>query len=405
MAERTPHVEGTLQGAEGSPHDATVHNDRWHALHAVVIASVARALGEADDVRELLRSTIEILARHARWPAAAAVLLGDVPSAGADRRIEWGTSAEAIATLAALADSEPHLDLTLGAAPWVIDTVAGQSRMVSVPLDHGKEPVAVLQFLAPPGEAVQPETVLLLQEAAEVAGPIAGHRVLEERLQASAHRNAEFVARAAHELRAPVAALALLAETLALHIDRLSPERLASTLDAAAQVAVRLRRLVRDVLDLSRLEASAELAPAETFRVADIVAALAWSAPAPAGVRVRASVPDALTALGSRSRTEQVMVNLLMNAYAYGGPNIRIEAAHTGPCTTIVVSDDGPGVPATVEHTLFDPFVRGHSETDGSGLGLAIARQLVCTMGGTIEYRRDDSGGARFVVQLRRSRC
>jgi signal transduction histidine kinase len=101
-------------------------------------------------------------------------------------------------------------------------------------------------------------------------------------------------------------------------------------------------------------------------------------------------------------RLEQVMSNLLTNAYRYGGANVDVSAAVSNGRVTIRVADDGPGVEAGLEASVFEPFARGGQSQSfgGSGLGLAIVKSLCQSMGGDVVYERGADGGAVFAVTL-----
>ena len=90
--------------------------------------------------------------------------------------------------------------------------------------------------------------------------------------------------------------------------------------------------------------------------------------------------------------------NLVGNSRAYGKPPITLAAQQTDSALTIVVEDDGSGVPMELVPRLFDRFVRG-SEGHGTGLGLAIARAYTRAHGGDLRYARANRG-ARFEVVL-----
>src|SRR6185369_16185242 len=101
-------------------------------------------------------------------------------------------------------------------------------------------------------------------------------------------------------------------------------------------------------------------------------------------------------------RLEEALVNLLTNAYRYGGAEVEVATHVDGARVTIAVSDDGPGVEPELQPSLFEPFSRGRTSraVDGSGLGLAITRCLLETLGGRVDYESRVPHGARFVLEL-----
>jgi signal transduction histidine kinase len=98
-----------------------------------------------------------------------------------------------------------------------------------------------------------------------------------------------------------------------------------------------------------------------------------------------------------------VFVNLLTNAYKYGGSHVKIDVDTSGPDVQVCVSDDGPGVPAELQEHLLEPFTRGRDVAgkEGSGLGLAIVRAIVEGFGGEIWYESGNPHGSRFVLRLK----
>lgn len=210
-----------------------------------------------------------------------------------------------------------------------------------------------------------------------------------------------FVAEAVRELSEPIAALALLTETVAQHLDHLTHDQLRGAVASAAERAVHLRRGLRDVLEATRVErlaAGAELGP---VRLLDVVTAALAAAPPPTSLEVTTSVPGSLRVLAHRSGLEEALVALLENAYAYGGNRLSIAGAGDGSRALLVLADDGPGVPAFCVDRVFEPFVRGHTDGKGAGIGLAIARAQVQGMGGSLEYRPGTPRGNRFIARLR----
>jgi signal transduction histidine kinase len=382
---------------------ATADNAR-RVRDAEAIGAVARELAAAADVEGMIASTLQLLDRQLGARVGLGLSLADGPLLSEPSWSEWHPRAKDDRAVARLREAAgaPHAQRLLaesltGREPGEVESPA--PGVVVVSLHHGGRLVAVLQFLLPPRRSLTAEGRRVAQEVARLAGPLIGHRSAEEALRRLESRNAEFVARAAHELRAPIAAMSTLAETVSLHLDDLPPDRLRWAIESEANLAVRLRTLVRDVLDVSRLEASDDRPEVGPVRLADVVASARELAPAPAGVRLELALPPSVVAVANAPRHEQVGGNLRTNAYHYGGPHVRVRVAGDGDTATIVVSDDGPGVPKSCEARLFEPFVRGHADQDGNGLGLSIAQRLTRSMGGRVEYR-GDGAGATFVVRL-----
>ena len=102
---------------------------------------------------------------------------------------------------------------------------------------------------------------------------------------------------------------------------------------------VRLRRLITSLLDLSRIEQGMEGMEKRPVPVAGVAKRAAEAAPPPAGASLQLSVPEGLTVLGDGIRVEQVLVNLLTNAWRYGGPAVTLEAVESHEDVLLVVGD------------------------------------------------------------------
>jgi signal transduction histidine kinase len=111
---------------------------------------------------------------------------------------------------------------------------------------------------------------------------------------------------------------------------------------------------------------------------------------------------DGTVVFADKARLEDMLVNLLVNAYRYGGDKIRLQAGPTAGGVLVWVADNGKGVQAELVNELFDPFTRGKGSADigGSGLGLAIVRMLAKAQGGDVWYEHEN-GEPRFVLKLR----
>ena len=114
--------------------------------------------------------------------------------------------------------------------------------------------------------------------------------------------------------------------------------------------------------------------------------------------------PTGLSVVGTRIRLEQVLINLFQNALEAleGRDQARVEVSvrETAEQVEIVVSDNGPGIPATILDSLFTPF--NTSKEKGLGLGLVISKDIVVDYGGRIDVESNGSG-TRFTVHLRKA--
>jgi PAS domain S-box-containing protein len=224
-------------------------------------------------------------------------------------------------------------------------------------------------------------------------------RDISERKQLEIAKD-NFIANAAHELRTPVTAVLGSADLMSRWRDL--PEDLVEecvvTLNRQTR---RLATLVRDMLDLSKLQGRPKGLELRRVSVDDAARHVLGHSTPPEGKSVRIEVQPNLHALADPDRLDQIITNLLLNAYAYGGATITVEGAAGNGSVEVAVADDGAGVPDSLLPQLFDPFSRGENATgtQGSGLGLTIVRMLAEAMGGRVWYE-GGRAGARFVLKL-----
>lgn len=222
------------------------------------------------------------------------------------------------------------------------------------------------------------------------------------RLEGANARQRAFVADAAHELRSPLASLRTQLE-VAAHLGERADWPATGT--GALTDIERLGTLVDDLLLLARMDE-----PGARLRRQPVdLAELARSAGADcAGARVPVQVVAEGTVLvdGDPHALRRVLRNLLDNAVRHAGSQVRVEAApgsQRSGTATVVVCDDGPGIPAADRVRVFARFTRlddaRSRDAGGSGLGLAIVRELVGAHGGTVSLG-DAAPGLRVTVRL-----
>ncbi len=203
-----------------------------------------------------------------------------------------------------------------------------------------------------------------------------------------------FVAIASHEVRTPASAVYGVLATLAERTD-LSAETRDELLRTGYEQADRLRRLVEQLLDLSRLDEQAikiEPKPVVLHTVLEGIAAVAVP-----GVPVQLDVPADLGVVVDPLVLDRVVSNLLANAARYGRPPIRVEADRRDRHLRVTVEDRGAGVPEHLVSSLFERFERG-DHASGAGLGLAIARAYARAHGGELVY--EPRGSTRFQLVI-----
>jgi two-component system sensor histidine kinase MtrB len=213
-------------------------------------------------------------------------------------------------------------------------------------------------------------------------------------LQAAQARERRFTADVAHELRTPLTALMGEASLLADHLDEMPPESRRPAELLIADVA-RLRRLVEDLMEISRFDAGAESVQAEEVDVAALVRATVRARGWDDRVRLEG---DGLRVTSDPRRLERIVANLVDNALEHGGSLVSVRIGDN----EIEVVDDGPGI--TPEHLphVFERFYKADASRSGggTGLGLAIARENAVLLGGTLEVASEPGAGSRFTLVL-----
>ena len=212
-----------------------------------------------------------------------------------------------------------------------------------------------------------------------------------------------FVALAAHELRTPVATVHGLVETIYARRADLDDDQLHELESALSGQTRRLKALVEQLLDLSRLEADAvEIDPQRVQirgRVEEIVAASAGAGPG--GVEI--DVDPGLEVDVDPHAFDRIVSNLVANALRYGGAPVKVTAQQTDRHFRLRVEDRGPGVAPDFVPDLFERFSRSadaRRRAGGTGLGLAIARSYALAHKGDLIYAPAEPKGASFELVL-----
>ncbi|QFU15511.1 ATP-binding protein [Microvirga thermotolerans] len=225
---------------------------------------------------------------------------------------------------------------------------------------------------------------------------------------------ADFVANASHELRTPLASLLGFIETLQgpARNDAAARERFLEIMRVQAQ---RMKRLIDDLLSLSRIEMRAHVPPTEQVdlkalaaHMVEMLAPLAHER----GTAIELRLPDRpLTAQGDRDELLRVLENLIENAVKYGesGGRVDVELACAEgpdgrPQAVLAVQDYGPGIAPEHLPRLTERFYRvdvaQSREKGGTGLGLAIVKHIVNRHRGRLDIASEPGRGARFTVTL-----
>lgn len=227
---------------------------------------------------------------------------------------------------------------------------------------------------------------------------------------------ADFVANASHELRTPLASLLGFIETLQGPA-RDDPKARERFLDIMRGQAQRMKRLIDDLLSLSRIEMRVHVAPTGIVDLRSITSQMVETLSPLArerGVVIHSRLPDhAVPVLGDRDELLRVLENLIENALKYGGSGGRVDVElaqlagpdhEIQPRVVLSVQDYGPGI--TPEHLprLTERFYRvdvaESRDKGGTGLGLAIVKHIVNRHRGHLDISSEPGQGARFSVIL-----
>ncbi len=368
--------------------------------------ALSRELGPLSSEHELL----EVAARHIReaFEAQVAVLL---PREGTGLRLAMadpGTIEEG--------------DRDIGVCEWVsenkkpagagTDTLPS-SRPLCLPLKQGRGRAGVFALYAresETGTTRSPEELQLLETlmgllAAALERVVLAEETRKTRVRAETEqmRNA-LLSSVSHDLRTPLAVVTGATSTLLFAPPKDEAVR-RELLETVHEEAQRLNRLVRNLLDMTRLEAGALEVNKNMEPVEEVVGSALERLEARLRSReVTTDIPTDLPLAPFDSvLIEQVLINLIENALKYSpeGSPVAITARAGETHVTVSIRDHGPGIPNDKTERIFDKFYRvREGEGGGAGLGLTICRGIVNAHGGRIWVDEPDGGGARFSFTL-----
>ncbi len=224
---------------------------------------------------------------------------------------------------------------------------------------------------------------------------VTDRRNAQDELQRANQALRDFVAVAAHDLRAPAAMIASGVQLLRELLD--GREMAAETVELTELVERQARAqlsLIEDLLDTASLDAGSVVVRPETVSVSEAISAAATGRP-----DVETSVPSDLACLADPRHVRRVLTNLIANAYRHGRAPVVVTASVDGGTVRTTVCDAGQGVSTDVRTRLFDPYVAGRNST-GTGLGLSIARGLARANGGDLSYEAVGDASPCFVLSL-----
>ncbi|MFO7918163.1 MAG: GAF domain-containing sensor histidine kinase [Anaerolineae bacterium] len=296
------------------------------------------------------------------------------------------------------------------------------AKALSLPFVPGKDEGPLEKILDPAARVVGPYEVELQRPEEEMCtleitssdlkSPAEGRVFLVRdvtRERTAAERRGLFISQVSHELRTP---LQHILSFISLILDIEEEDREEGELDRflthIENETYILTRLVDDLLELSRIETGRFSVYMERVRVDQLVSDILNR------FKLRAELSDISLvfdnaksptwALTDPLRLEQVIVNLVSNAYKFAPSNscVHVELEHQGKDFILYVRDEGPGITPEEQSHLFEPFYRTRSQTTrpGTGLGLYISQRIMETLGGEIEVKSNVGEGSCFCVRL-----
>lgn len=217
----------------------------------------------------------------------------------------------------------------------------------------------------------------------------------------------DFIATASHELRTPLTSVQMSVHLLLEGAAGTLTEKQREVLEACRDDCSRLEKLMRDLLDLSKIEAGEAapfLSPTSARELVLTVAESFRSQVEPKGITLRVDVPPELPdVLADRAQIERVVSNLVGNALRHieSDGTIHLSAVQRAGQVAISVADTGHGIPPEYLPRIFDKFVRvPNAPSGGAGLGLAISKSIVEAHGGQIVVQSTVGHGTTFTFTL-----
>ncbi|MFO8013942.1 MAG: ATP-binding protein [Phycisphaerae bacterium] len=218
----------------------------------------------------------------------------------------------------------------------------------------------------------------------------------------------EFVMTASHELKTPLQSLGMSIDLLQEGAAEKFTEKERQLLETAREELQRLKALISDLLDLSKIEAGKVEMEVERLPVSALAQKAVGVFKEQAEqqqVDLKAEVPDDLPEVrADANKVTWVLTNLISNALRYVGEggHITISAEPVGEWVHVSVADDGEGIPPEYQSRIFDKFVqvKGEKSVGGTGLGLAICKEIIRAHKGTIWVDSTPGEGSTFTFTL-----
>ncbi len=403
---------------------------RLVALQAEHAAELTQRAGEAQALFGISRA----LAETRTVEEAAPIVLARLADATAMDRIWFGLGASP-AEERVIADTSPGETMPVPGWQVVLQRSPGDEPArwirMHVAVSPGRRPagrsIVHRVRVEAPGESLgsvwamrarderepnRAETRILSAAADQLGQAVVRDRVALERTSAEIARRSDALKTAlldsvSHDLRTPLATIRAAAGSMLDESVTWTEEDHREAFQAIDSEAERMGRLVRNLLDLSKIEGGALKPELEPCDLDDVVGQVVRRAQASASKRLVVELPDPLSpVLVDELYLGQVLANLIENAIRYGGDTIRVTGRERlDGLVEVSVEDDGRGVPKAALPHLFEKFYQagapGEAQRRGMGIGLTVVEGLTRAMRGEVEACRSELGGLRVDVRLR----
>ena len=277
--------------------------------------------------------------------------------------------------------------------------VAGAVEDLGAAARAGDGGTRTIELFGPPARVVE-----VIARPLPVGAMVVIDDVTEARRVDAVRR--DFVANLSHELKTPVGAIGLLAETLLAETDPEVGQRLAQRV---VDESFRVSRTIDDLMELTRIETGADAVGQQVSvrRVLEEAADRIRPAAELRDIAVWVSeVSPRVQAWGDRLQLTSAVANLLDNAVKYSGAgsSVEVRGGTDGAAVTIEVEDHGVGIPARDQERIFERFYRvdraRSRDTGGTGLGLAIVRHVVANHAGEVSVASVEGHGSTFTITI-----
>ncbi|MBN9419370.1 hypothetical protein ABS71_22385 [bacterium SCN 62-11] len=255
-------------------------------------------------------------------------------------------------------------------------------------------------------DALAQQVVRTMEEQCALALERLQHRERlrqDELLRATQKLQSTLINSISHDLQTPLSTISGTVDTLRLSVDKLSGEDRQELLQLASEQIIRLEKLVKNILNLSKMEAGGLRLNHGWVNFAELLSVVKGRFPKDAAERIQLQLPEDFPEVkGDFTLLSQVFANLIDNALKFSQGPIRIDGALQQEMARVTVLDGGVGVQPQEAELIFEKFYRGTTPmaVPGSGLGLNICRGVIELHHGQLGYEPAPGGGSRFSVAL-----